>query len=296
MNLGAHMSIAGGVHLALERGREAGCGVVQIFTRNQTRWSSPPLRPPDVERFRALKPSFHAVFAHSSYLLNLAGPDPALHARSVEGLAEELRRCAALDLGLLVLHPGSHLGTGVEAGIGRAAAGMAEAAGRAAADTGREPARILLEATSGQGNILGRSFAELRALLERLDDRGVPAGVCLDTCHLFAAGYPVHEEEGFARTMAELERLVGTRRVRAIHLNDSIGELGGHRDRHTHIGEGRIGLAGFRLFLNEPRFREVPMCLETPKGEDPHAALEEDRRNLAVLRSLRVPAPERGGQ
>ena len=288
MNLGAHMSIAGGVHLALERGKEAGCGVVQIFTRNQTRWSSPPLRPPDVERFLALKPSFRAVFAHSSYLLNLAGPDPLLHARSVEGLAEELRRCAALGLELLVLHPGSHLGTGVEAGSERAAAGVAEAAKRAGEETGRAPARILLEATSGQGNVLGRSFEELRALLERLDGRGVAAGVCLDTCHLFAAGYPLHEAEGFARTLAELERLVGARRVHAIHLNDSIGELGSHRDRHTHIGEGRIGLEGFRLFLNEPCFRETPMCLETPKGEDPHSALAEDRRNLAVLRSLRA--------
>ncbi len=284
MNLGAHMSIAGGVHRALERGREAGCGVVQIFTRNQTKWRSPPLKAPDVERFRQLKPSFRAVFAHSSYLLNLAGPDHNPHARAIEGLAEELCRCAALDLDRLVLHPGYHLGAGAPAGIERAASGMAEAARRAADALGRPPARILLESTAGQGSALGRSFVELRGLLDALDGCGVGAGLCLDTCHLFAAGYPIHEPDGFDRTLGELEHLIGLARVGAVHLNDSTGGLGSHRDRHAHIGEGRIGLQGFRLFLNEPRLRDVPMCLETPKGEN----LDEDRRNLAVLRSLRA--------
>ncbi len=285
MYLGAHMSIAGGVHRALERGLEAGCGVVQIFTRNQTRWEAPPLEAADVRRFLLLKPAFRAVFAHSSYLINPAGPDPLLRGRAVRALAEELRRCRALGLDLLVLHPGFHLGAGIPLGLDRAASSLEEAVRRAEDTLEQPPARLLLEATSGPGSALGCRFEELRDLLDRLGARRVPAGVCLDTCHLFAAGYPIHEPEGYGRTMESLERVLGSGQVRAFHLNDSKGALGSRRDRHEHIGAGKIGLDGFRLLLADPRWRETPMCLETPKGKD----LADDRRNLAVLRALRAP-------
>lgn len=303
VNLGAHMSIAGGVYRALERGREAGCSVVQVFTRNQTRWDAPPLHPQAIERFLRLRPSFYAVFAHSSYLINLASPDRRLYRRSVLGLAEELRRCRALRLEMLVLHPGFHLGAGVQAGLRRAARGLEEAFRRAeettpggsrppaaekwiSAGSGPRPVRILLEGTSGQGSALGGRLEELRGLLDRLDERGVPAGICLDTCHLHAAGYPLGEPAGFGETLDRLEKTIGLRRVGAFHLNDSRGELGSRLDRHEHIGCGRIGLEGFRLLLGDPRLRTIPMCLETPKGK----GLEEDIRNLAILRSLRGPS------
>jgi deoxyribonuclease-4 len=274
------MSIAGGLHLALERGSALDCGAVQIFLKNQRQWASRPLLDEEVRAFRAARRAtgISAVFAHASYLINLASPDPAAWRRAVDAFTGELERAEALGLGCVVIHPGSHLGTGLEAGLDRVAAAVSETLRR----TRGHRVRIALENTAGAGGVLGRTFAELGAMLDR-SGAGRRLGVCVDTCHLFAAGYDVRGAGGYAAAMAECEREVGLRRVLAFHLNDAKAPLGSGLDRHEHIGQGELGLEPFRLLLNDPRFDAVPKVLETPKNPEPVA----DRRNLAVLRDLR---------
>jgi deoxyribonuclease-4 len=284
--LGAHMSIAGGLSLALERGHALGCFAVQIFVKNQRQWAARPLGDDEVRAFRAARRTTGIpwVFAHASYLINLATPDPVAWARAVDVFTDELERAEALGLGCVAIHPGSHLGTGVEAGVARVAAAVGETLRR----TRGYRVRIALENTAGGGGTLGRSFAELGALLDRTG-RARRVGVCLDTCHLFAAGYDVRTRAGYEAAMAECARLVGIERVLAFHLNDARAPLGSGLDRHEHIGRGRMGLAPFRLLLQDRRFQGVPKALETPKDPEPAA----DLRNLAVLRRLRrrVSAP-----
>jgi len=276
--LGAHMSIAGGVHRALERGLSIGCQAVQIFVKNQLRWSAPQLTEEEIQAFRELAPRLASVFAHSAYLINLASPDPAIFARSVTGLADELHRCQLLSIELLVMHPGAHMGSGPEAGIRRLTEGVKQAYDRAEAPG----VRLALETTAARGSLLGGRFEELRDMLDRLAGAGLPAGICLDTCHLFASGYELRSAQGYGRTMAALERTVGLEGLKAAHLNDSEGGLGSGVDRHAHIGAGRIGTAGFRHLLVDRRLRKLPGVLETPKSEDLH----EDVENLERLRRL----------
>jgi deoxyribonuclease-4 len=277
--LGAHMSIAGGVQRALERGLSIGCQAVQVFVKNQLRWSAPRLAEEEIQAFRELSPRLASVFAHTAYLINLASPDAQVFARSVAGLAEELRRCQALGIQLLVMHPGAHLGSGPEVGIQRLAQGVRQAYDQAET---REVA-LLLETTARRGTLLGGRFEELRDILARLAGRhDVPAGICLDTCHVFSSGYELRSREGYERTMSSLRRAVGLSSLKALHLNDTEGRLGSGVDRHAHIGRGRIGLAGFRLLLGDRRLRHLPAVLETPKSEDLH----EDVENLARLRRL----------
>jgi deoxyribonuclease-4 len=278
--LGAHMSIAGGLHLALERGQAVGCFAVQIFLKNQRQWAAPPLRDADVRAFRAARRSsgVQAVFAHASYLINLASPDPAAWTRAVSFFTDELERAEALGLACVAIHPGSHLGTGTEAGLDRVAEAVAEVLRR----TRGYRVRVALENTAGGGGSVGRTFAELGALVKRL--RGARrVGVCLDTCHLFAAGYDIRSPVGYHAAMEECAREVGMSRVLAFHLNDARAPLGSGLDRHEHIGQGYLGLPAFRLLLNDPRFAAVPKVLETPKDPEPAA----DLRNLATLRRLR---------
>jgi deoxyribonuclease IV len=279
--LGAHMSIAGGLHLALERGRALGCFAVQIFVKNQRQWAARPLGDDEARTFRSARRStgIPSVFAHASYLINLASPEPTAWARAVDAFADELERAEALGLACVAIHPGSHLGTGVEAGLARVAAAVRETLRR----TRGYRVRIALENTAGGGGTLGRTFGELAALLDRTD-RARRVGVCLDTCHLFAAGYDLRTPAGYGAAMAECERVVGVPRVLAFHLNDARAPLGSGLDRHEHIGRGRLGLGAFRMLLNDGRFRAVPKVLETPKEPEPAA----DRRNLAVLRRLRA--------
>lgn len=283
--LGAHMSIAGGLHLALERGAALDCFAVQIFVKNQRQWVARPLGDEDARVFRAARRStgIPSVFAHGSYLINLASPETAAWARAVDAFTDELERAEALGLAFVAIHPGSHLGAGVDPGLGRVAA----AAGEALRRTRGYRVRIALENTAGGGGTLGRTFAELAALLDRTG-RPRRLGVCLDTCHLFAAGYDIRTPRGYAAAMSECASVVGLDRVLAFHLNDSKAPLGSGLDRHEHIGRGRLGLGPFRLLLNDSRFRAVPKVLETPKDPEPAA----DRRNLATLRRLRdVSAP-----
>lgn len=279
-DLGAHMSIAGGLHLALERGHALDCGAVQIFVKNQRQWAARPLGDEEARAFRAARRAtgIPAVFAHGSYLINLASPAPAAWQQAVDAFTDELERAEALGLSCVAIHPGSHLGTGVEAGIGRVAAAVGEVLRR----TRGYRVRVALENTAGAGGTLGRTFAELGAMLDRVG-RARRVGVCLDTCHLFAAGYDLRAASGYQAAMAECARAIGLDRVLAFHLNDAKAPLGSGLDRHENIGRGRLGLAPFRMLLGDARFGGVPKVLETPKEPEPAA----DRRNLAVLRRLR---------
>jgi deoxyribonuclease-4 len=278
--IGAHVSIAGGTPTAFARGVEAGCTAMQIFTRNATQWKAQPLSPDEVARFRAEqgRTGISPVISHGSYLVNLASPDPLLLDKSREAFLDELLRAGALGLSCVVTHPGAHMGAGVAAGLARVAASIDWVLERA----GAAGPRVCLENTAGQGTVLGGEFGHLGGILgavaapERL-------GVCVDTCHGHAAGYDFATPEGYARALEDLEAAVGPGRVLAIHLNDAKGERGGHLDRHEHLGRGRIGLEGFRLFMNDPRFAAVPKIIETPKEE---GGRQMDPVNLGVLRRL----------
>jgi deoxyribonuclease-4 len=279
--IGAHMSIAGGLHQALERGRAVGCGAVQIFLKNQRRWAATPLEAEEIRLFRAARrhTGIRRVFAHSSYLINLASPHPSAWAQAVTAFTDELERAEALGLSCVVIHPGSHLGAGLEAGLRRVIAALDETLAR----TSGYRIKVALENTAGGGNSVGRTFAELATLIDGAA-RPERIGVCVDTCHLFAAGYDVRTEAGYGRAMTECESAVGRRRVLAFHLNDARAPLGSGLDRHEHIGRGFLGLAPFRFLLNDRRFARVPKVLETPKKPEPTA----DLRNLAILRRLRL--------
>ncbi|MFQ3664035.1 MAG: deoxyribonuclease IV [Chloroflexaceae bacterium] len=282
MPFGAHMSIAGGVARAFARGRQVGCETMQIFCKNERQWEARPLREEEVAAFHAEHAcsGIDPVFAHAAYLINLASPDAARWERSIAACADELERCARLGVPYLVLHPGSHMGSGEEAGLARVATALNQLF---AAGAGHGTV-VLLETTAGQGTALGHRFEHLARLYE-LSDCEQRLGICVDTCHIFAAGYDIRSPETYGNTFAALDRLIGLDRVRCFHLNDSQRELGSKVDRHTHIGQGRIGLEAFRLLVNDLRFRNVPMILETPKGED----MAEDVKNLTLLRSLLVP-------
>jgi len=276
--LGAHMSIAGGVHLAVERAGSAGCDALQVFTKSSNQWKAKPLSAADAALFRE-KQIEHGVspaFAHNSYLINLASPDAALRTRSIAAFTEEIDRCDALGLPYLIAHPGAHMGAGEEAGIDRIAGALNEIF------ASRLPSRVrvLLETTAGMGSSVGHRFEHLREIIRRLDEPG-RAGVCLDTCHVFAAGYDISTEKGYHAVMAECERVLGLQWIRAFHLNDSKKGLGCRLDRHEHIGKGGLGITAFWCLLNDPRFDGAPMVLETPKGDD----VAEDKANLKALRA-----------
>jgi deoxyribonuclease-4 len=280
LRLGAHESIAGGLHRAFDRARSVGCDAVQIFVKSNRAWAVKPLTDEDVARFRARaeETGIQPVVGHASYLLNPATPDETLWVRSRDTLIVELERCEALGVPYLVLHPGSHVGAGEEVGLAR----VARALGQVHAATPGFRAQILLETTAGQGTNLGYCFEHLAWLMDHAPEGG-RLGVCLDTCHAFAAGYELRTPAGYAATIEAFDRTVGLEQLKAIHLNDCKGDLGSRKDRHEHIGQGGIGLDGFRHVVNDPRLAGLPGLLETPKSDDLH----EDRENLAVLRSLR---------
>lgn len=279
LRLGAHESIAGGIYRALDRALSVGCDSVQIFVKSNRSWAARPLSDQEIARFksRVAETGIAPVVAHTSYLLNLAAPEQELWLRSRDTLIVELERCEALGVPYLVLHPGSHMGAGDQEGLKR----VAKALGEVHAATRGFRTQILLETTAGQGTNLGYAFEHLAWLLENVP-QGDRLGVCLDTCHVFAAGYELRTPEGYAATMEAFERLIGFDRLKALHLNDSQYDLGSRKDRHEHIGKGWIGLDGFRNVLNDPRLAGLPGLLETDKSPDLH----EDAENLAVLRSL----------
>jgi deoxyribonuclease IV len=276
--LGAHMSIAGGIHRAFEHAAKAGCTTLQVFLKNSNQWKGKRLSGEDRSLYLEAqeRSGISPVVAHSSYLINLASPDPDLYEKSLSSLVDEMMRANFLGIPSLVLHPGSHRGSGEKEGISRIASALDRALGQVG-----PPVRIVLENTAGQGSSVGHRFEQLRAILERTKEAG-RIGVCIDTCHAFAAGYDIRTERGFRKTIAEFDRLIGSERILVFHLNDCRRELGSRVDRHTHIGQGFLGLEVFRCLVNDPRFAGAPKILETPKGAD----LEEDIMNLATLRSL----------
>lgn len=279
LKLGGHESIAGGIYKAFDRAQSVGCEVVQVFVKPNRAWAAPTITDDHVALFRSRhdETGICPVVAHTSYLLNLASPKDSLWRKSRDTLIVEMERCEALGIPWLVLHPGAHVGSGEEAGLAR----IARALGQVHAATSGFAVQILLETMSGQGSKLGYCFEQLAWLLDRTP-AGDRLGVCLDTCHVFAAGYDLRTPEGYAETMESFDRIVGLERLKVIHLNDSKRKLGSHKDRHEHIGQGEIGLEGFRCLLNDPRLSGLPGLLETPKSDDLH----EDRENLATLRSL----------
>lgn len=285
--LGAHVSVAGGLALAFERGREIGCDALQIFVKNPSQWRAQPLAAEEVAAFRAAHAAAGrpALVAHAAYLINLAARDPAILERSRAALADEARRCAELGVPALVVHPGAHLGAGEDAGVTAVAAAL----DAIDAELGDCPTRILLELTAGQGSVLGARLEQLAAIRARARS-AARLDVCLDTCHAFAAGYEVGTAAGVEEFLARAGATVGWERLVCVHLNDSVGERGSRRDRHANLGEGRIGLEGFRRLLAEPRLARVPMILETPIGEDGGG----HGRDLARLRALGAPTSAAG--
>lgn len=277
---GAHMSISGGIALAFDRLAAIDGEALQIFTANQRQWQPKTPSPAEVKAFiaRRRKSPGVPVASHDSYLINLASPKEETTEKSIAAFTEELRRCAALTIEYLVVHPGSHLGEGVEAGLKRFTANLDQAISQA--DTGHQ-VMVLLETTAGQGTNLGASFEELATIIAG-SAHPKQLGVCYDTCHTFAAGYDIRTPKTYAKTMTEFDRLIGLERLKFFHLNDASKGLGSRIDRHTHIGQGEITVEGFRNLVNDPRFADHPMVLETPKSDDLH----EDRENLKVLRSL----------
>jgi deoxyribonuclease-4 len=278
---GAHMSIAGGCHNALLAAQAQGCGTVQLFTKSSNQWDAKELTDADVELFRkTLRQSgLRCPTAHDSYLINLASPDDVLYRRSIEAFAIEVQRAERLGLSYLVTHPGAHIDSGEEAGLSRIAAALDEIHARFPG----YKLQVLLETTAGQGSTLGHRFEHLKRILEvvKEPDR---LGVCLDTCHVFAAGYALWPESEYRATMRVFDKLIGLPRLRVFHVNDSLKPLGSRVDRHAHIGRGHLGLEPFRLLVNDRRFRSRPMILETPKEEGDENDM--DAVNLRVLRGL----------
>ncbi len=277
--LGAHMSIAGGTPRAVERALSVDSTALQIFLKNNNRWQGKTIDKEEAAAFReAMAQSGLApAVAHSGYLINLASADRELAKKSVDAMVDELERAALLGVPGVVLHPGAHKGHGEPKGIATVVRRINTVLRR----TPNNPAGIWLETTAGQGTTLGYRFEHLADIIEQVEDPS-RVGVCLDTCHVFAAGYEMRTERGVKATLREFNRVVGLEWLRTIHVNDSKKPFGSRRDRHEHIGRGQIGEVGFATLIRDRRLRKVPFLLETPKGDD----LAEDRMNLATLRRL----------
>ena len=275
--IGAHMSISGGLHLAFQRGEEVGCTAMQVFTKNASQWRGKPITDDDAKRFKDAweKSPIGPIIAHDTYLINLAATDDEKWAKSKAAFADEMERCSKLGIPGLVMHPGSHLGEGEEAGLAKVCTAFKEIFAETPDDV-----TVLIENTAGQGTNLGWRFEHLAAILD-----GVPEGrfgVCFDTCHAFAAGYDLTSMDGFASVMAEFDRLVGVDKIKAFHVNDAKKPLASRVDRHEQLGEGFVGREGFRALMQDARFFNIPKILETPKGDNN----EMDLKNLALLREL----------
>lgn len=278
---GAHLSIAGGCHRALLEAQSRGFDTVQIFTKAPNQWTARPLDEEQVRLFRETLQETGLKYptAHDSYLINLASPDETLYRKSIEAFVTEMNRAESLGLSYLVMHPGAHLSGTVEEGLSRVAQALDEVHARCA----EHRVRVLIETTAGQGTTLGYRFEHLATILEEVAHPR-RMGVCFDTCHVLAAGYGLSTEEEYTATMEEFDRVVGLKQIKAFHVNDSVKARGSRVDRHAHLGKGAVGLEGFRLLVNDERFKKLPMILETPKEEG--ANKDMDDVNLGVLRGL----------
>ncbi|PIQ82602.1 MAG: deoxyribonuclease IV [Candidatus Omnitrophica bacterium CG11_big_fil_rev_8_21_14_0_20_64_10] len=279
MRLGAHMSVAGGFEKAIERGTEVGCRTIQLFTKSNNQWRAAPISAEQADTFRkAWKASpIGPILSHTAYLINIGSPNPETFEKSKAALLVEMQRAETLGLDFLVLHPGARLDSDEKACLKQ----IAKTAAWVIRQTPKASVRLLYETSAGQGSTVGHTFEQLAELLAQT---GAPdrTGICLDTCHIFAAGYDIRTPAAYEKTMKHFDRTVGLAQVRAVHLNDSKKELNCRVDRHEHIGQGKIGLAGFRCLLSDSRLNRAPMVLETPKDE----TCAEDKMNLKVLRGL----------
>jgi deoxyribonuclease IV len=278
------MSIAGGYYKAVEEAQRCGCDVVQLFTKNNNQWRAKPISGEEAVQFAAAlaKLKIRHPIAHSSYLINLASPVEALRRKSIEGMVVELERADQLGIPYVVVHPGAHTTASEEEGIALVAKSIDAIHCLAPA----AKAKIALELTAGQGTCLGCRLEQLAAIVGQVK-RETDVRVCLDTCHVFAAGYDIRDRKAYLAMWRQFDKLLGLSRLAAIHLNDSKRELGSRVDRHEHIGRGQIGAEGFRHFLRDKRLRGVPMYLETPKGD--HNGEPWDVINLRTLRELARP-------
>lgn len=279
--LGAHMSIGGGAHRAIERAHSIQCTAMQIFVKNNMQWFAKPLQRPEISAFldHPQRAGLHSVFAHANYLINLAATNPVFHSNSLRSLSEELVRADQLELPFLVLHPGAHLGAGEQAGLAR----IIESLNEVLAGLPKIRARIALETTAGQGSCLGHRFEHLAHIIANVREPERLC-VCLDTAHVFAAGYSMATERQTKMMLDEFDRVVGLERLVALHLNDSKAACGSRVDRHQHIGKGQIGSDAFRFIMRHRRFNKIPKVLETPKGKE----LKEDVVNMQTLMQLRI--------
>jgi len=278
LKIGAHLSIEGGVYRAIERGIELGCSTIQLFLRNNNRWMGRELREDEIERFKYLAKSsgISPLIAHAIYLVNLCSPDREHLIKSIKTVVEDLKSCGILGIKYLIIHPGFHLGAGERTGIKRFSNSLKEVI------EGSEEVEILVENSSGGGTQIAWNIEQLAEIIEFSEGK---TGICIDTCHLFSAGYPIGEEDGFYKTMEEIERRIGFEKIKVIHVNDSKRECGSRIDRHEHIGKGRIGEKGFRLLLNFEPFKEVPFIIETPKEKTPDG-VDMDILNIEKLKRM----------
>jgi deoxyribonuclease-4 len=280
--IGAHMSISGGLDKALFRGQRAGCDVIQIFSHNNNQWESRPLREESLIAFKqALKTTcVRALAVHGSYLINPASSSAEIRRKSFKSLLEEVRRAALLGIPYVVIHPGAHLGEGESRGLNLIADTLVRLHDR----VGDLPVNILLETTAGQGTNLGYRFEHIAEMIS-IDSRDGWLGVCLDTCHVFAAGYDFRSGDAYNEMIKEFDEKIGLERLKLFHINDSKKDLGSRVDRHEHLGLGFIGSEAFSLFLNDKRFKMHPFIIETPKGKD-DLGMDWDLRNLNLIRKL----------
>ncbi len=277
--LGSHMSVAGGVHTAFERGAGIGCATMQVFVKNASQWFGKPATEDDVAKYKTeeAKTTIRPVVAHAAYLINLCAANEKTLTLSRNAYLDELKRCERFGIHGLIFHPGAHLGAGESEGIKK----IAESINGIHDKSKGFHVLTTLESTAGQGTAIGYRFEHLHDIIELVDEKERMA-VCLDTCHLFAAGYDIGTESGWIETMQSFSDIVGMNKLAAIHVNDSKRELGSRVDRHHHIGKGMIGLTGFTMLMRDERLKGIPKILETEKG----VGMQEDVENMATLRSL----------
>jgi len=280
MFLGAHMFVKGALSRTFEDAHHLGCDTLQLFTKNNNQWRTAQLNSEQIKSFRETRENLGfrvPIMAHDSYLINLASPKPDVYNKSLQAMGEEVQRCIDLGIDFLVMHPGAHLGTGEEGALKK----IAQSLDVILRPLPQNPFMILLEITAGQGTNVGYKLEHIAEILNLISQQA-RVGVCVDTCHLFAAGYDLSTREGYEKTWNLCDQLFGLDRIKAFHLNDSKKGLGCRVDRHEHIGKGCIGLSAFQWLVNDERFQNVPAVLETPKGAD----YAEDRENLTLLKSL----------
>ena len=280
MKFGAHMSIADGVGNALLRGEQVGCETIQIFTKNSNRWISKDFSTEEINKYfeNQKKTGISPVVSHTAYLINLASsPQSEVYEKSMSAMKDEINRAEILKIPYLVLHPGAHLGDGEEVGIQR----VADRLNKLFNETKNYKVMVLLETTAGQGSYLGCTFEQIAQMIDKIENKN-RIGVCLDTCHIFAAGYDIRTPQTYNKTMKDFDDIIGLDQLKIIHLNDTKSPFGSNKDRHEHIGAGSIGTEGFANLVNDKRLKDVPMILETPKGPD----MKEDIENLKILKGL----------